>query len=62
MDSVDELTPGRFHRPCQVPGVYWGTQVPSEIRQDWRGPRAKAWRWGVESASVAAYAARLERV
>ena len=56
----DELTPERFTRPCQAPGVYWGIQVPSEVRQDWRGPRAGAWRWGVESAYTAAYAASLE--
>lgn len=59
--EADELTPERFTRPCQVPGVHWGTQVPSELRLDWRGPRARAWRWGVESARTAAYAAQLEK-
>lgn len=59
--TADELTPERFTRPCQVPGEYWGVQVPIELRQDWRSPQAKAWRWGVECTVTAAYAAKLER-
>ena len=57
--TAEDLTPERFTRPCQAPGVHWGVPVPTELRQDWRGDRAKAWRWGVECAATSAYAAKV---